>query len=177
MRRVPLTALLAAALAGIAGVGVTSLPSASAANAPTRARVASSDDASAAVADQRTSQPANKYGEVCAACHQATGAGVDGAFPPLDGSEWLNGRADIPIAIVLHGLTGEITVKGKKYNGAMMPWATALTDADIAAILTYARSSWSNRASAVTIAQVRAVRTRFGARTTPWTAAELRAIR
>jgi uncharacterized protein len=175
MRRLPLTALLAATVACIVAAEVMSLQTASAANAPGAARVAPPVRLLASARD--ASQPANKYGEVCAACHQATGAGVEGAFPPLDGSEWLTGRVDIPIAIVLHGLQGEITVKGKKYNSSMMPWAAALSDADIAAILTYARSSWGNRASAVTVAQVRATRRRFASRATQWTAAELRAIR
>ncbi len=121
--------------------------------------------------------PVNKYVEVCAVCHQATGLGLEGAFPPLAGSEWLIGRAEIPIAIVLHGLQGPITVKGKPYNGAMMAWGAAMTDDDIAGTLTYARSQWGNRAAAVTTAQVRAVRARFASRTTPWTAAELKAIK
>lgn len=121
--------------------------------------------------------PVNKYAEVCAVCHQPTGMGLEGAFPPLAGSEWITGRADIPIAIVLHGLQGPITVKGKPYNGAMMAWAAAMTDDDIAGTLTYARSQWGNRATAVTTAQVRAVRARFATRTTPWTAAELKAIK
>lgn len=121
--------------------------------------------------------PVNKYAEVCAVCHQATGLGLDGAFPPLAGSEWLTGRADIPIAIVLHGLQGPITVKGKPYNSAMMAWGAAMTDDDIAGTLTYARSQWGNRAAAVTTAQVRAARARFASRTTPWTAAELKALK
>ena len=139
---------------------------------------------SIAVADRPTlhaiapeSQAINKYVEVCQACHQATGLGLPGAFPPLAGSEWLTGRADIPIAIALKGLQGEITVKGVKYNGAMMAWENVLNDADLAATLTYARSQWGNRATPVTAAQVRAVRTRFAGRTAPWTAAELTALK
>ncbi len=124
-----------------------------------------------------TVPPVNKYAEVCAVCHQATGLGLEGAFPPLAGSEWLTGRADIPIAIVLHGLQGPITVKGKPYNSAMMAWGATMTDDDIAGTLTYARSQWGNRAAAVTTAQVRAARARFASRTTPWTAAELKAIK
>jgi mono/diheme cytochrome c family protein len=177
MRRLPLTACLAAALACGAAAAVSTFESLSAANAPNLVHLAPTATRSTTVASGPVRQPPNKYSEVCAACHQATGTGVEGAFPPLDGSEWLNGRADIPIAIVLHGLHGEITVKGKKYNNSMMPWANVLSDADIAAVLTYARSSWGNRASAVTVAQVRAARARFASRTTQWTAAELRAIR
>lgn len=124
-----------------------------------------------------TPPPTNKYAEVCAVCHQASGLGLEGAFPPLAGSEWLNGRPDVPIAIVLHGLQGPITVKGKPYNGAMMAWAAVLNDDDLAATLTYARSQWGNRAAPVTAAQVRAVRARFASRTTPFTAAELKAFK
>lgn len=124
-----------------------------------------------------TPQAINKYAEVCQACHQVNGQGMPGAFPPLAGSEWLNGRADIPIAIALKGLQGEITVKGTKYNGAMIAWEAVLNDADLAATLTYARSQWGNRGTPVTAAQVKAVRTRFAGRTAPWTAAELKAFK
>jgi mono/diheme cytochrome c family protein len=177
MRRSSLPVLLAAGVLCVATAGVARYQTAWAANAPTAMPAKSDTALTAAGAITRAPQPPNKYAEVCAACHQATGAGVEGAFPPLDGSEWVTGRPDLPIAIVLHGLQGEITVKGKKYNSAMMPWASALTDADIAAVLTYTRSSWSNRAAPVTAAQVRAVRRRYATRTTQWTAAELRAIR
>ena len=109
---------------------------------------------------------------VCATCHQPDGKGMPGAFPPLAGSELLTGPADKPIAIVLHGLTGPVTVAGTEYNGMMMPWGT-LSDEQIAAILTYERSSWGNTASAVTVAEVAAVRKATAARTTPWTITEL----
>jgi mono/diheme cytochrome c family protein len=119
----------------------------------------------------------NKYAEVCAACHQPNGMGLEGAIPPLAGSEIVIGRAAVPIAIVLHGLQGEVTVKGKKYNSAMAPWASVLNDDDLAATLTYVRSQWGNRAAPVTAAQVRAVRAKYATRTAPWTMAELTAVR
>lgn len=120
---------------------------------------------------------ANKYAEVCQVCHQATGLGLEGVFPPLAGSEWLNGRSIVPIAIVLKGLQGEIVVKGKTYAGAMMAWEGTMSDDDVAATLTYARTQWGNRNAPVTVAQVRAARTRFAKRTTPWTSAELKALK
>lgn len=123
------------------------------------------------------SAPVNKYNEVCASCHQADGKGLENAIPPLAGAELLLGRPVVPIAIVLHGLQGEVTVKGKKYDGAMMAWGTVLNDEDLAATLTYARSQWGNRATPITAAQVRAVRTRLAKRDTPFTAAELRTLR
>ena len=121
--------------------------------------------------------PANKYAEICQVCHQATGLGLEPVFPPLAGSEWLNGPAVIPIAIVLKGLQGEVVVKGKTYNSAMAAWESVLNDDDLAATLTYARSQWGNRGTPVTAAQVRAARARFASRKTPWTSAEAKALK
>ena len=120
---------------------------------------------------------AEKYQAVCSACHQPTGLGIEGSFPPLAGSDWLTGKSEVPIAIVLHGLQGEIDVKGTKYNGAMAPWGEAMTDAEIAAVLTHERSSWGNTAPAVTEAEVKTVRAKYASRTAPWTAAELTPLR
>lgn len=84
----------------------------------------------------------------CAACHQATGLGLPGVFPPLDGSEWVQGEPRVLANILLHGVTGEITVKGTKYQGAM-PSFQQLGDAELAGIASFIRSSWSNKADAV----------------------------
>jgi len=119
---------------------------------------------------------ANADYAVCAACHQQNGEGLPGAFPPLAGSEWVTGDPKITIAIVLRGLQGPITVKGQSYNGAMVPWA-ALSDAQIASVVTYVRSSWGNTASAVTATDVAAVRAATASRTVPWTVSELRAAK
>lgn len=93
----------------------------------------------------------------CAACHQATGVGVPGAFPPLAGSRWVTGDPQTPIRVVLRGLAGPIEVQGQTYQGAM-PGLARLSDAEIAAIVTHARASWGNAASAVTADDVAAVR-------------------
>jgi mono/diheme cytochrome c family protein len=110
----------------------------------------------------------------CTACHMATGQGLPGAFPPLAGSEWVTGRAEIPIAIVLHGMQGEVTVKGAKYNSVMTPWGTTFNDQEIANVVTYIRSQWGNKAPAVTAADVAKVRAATKARKQAFTAAELR---
>lgn len=104
----------------------------------------------------------------CAACHQASGLGMPGAYPPLAGSEWLVNNPEVPIRIVLHGLQGPITVKGASFNNAMTPFADQLSDAEVAAILSYERSSWGNSASAVTAEQVKSVRDATKSQTTPW---------
>jgi mono/diheme cytochrome c family protein len=122
---------------------------------------------------QKAKTGAEVYG-TCAACHMANGAGMAGVFPPLAGSEWVTGKPEVPIAIVLHGMQGEVTVKGAKYNSVMTPWAAMFSDQEIANVVTYIRSQWGNKASAVTPAQVAAVRTATKARKTQWTEAELK---
>jgi mono/diheme cytochrome c family protein len=98
------------------------------------------------------------YETHCAVCHQPTGQGVPGAFPPIAGSEYANGPADTQIKIVLKGLSGPIKVKGVAYNGQMMAFADRLTDDQIAAIITYERTSWGNSGGAATAADVKKLR-------------------
>ena len=112
------------------------------------------------------------YGRTCVACHQADGSGVDSAFPSLDGSDWLTGNVEIPIRIVLHGLTGIVKVKGKSDVNSLMPPVMGLSDAEVADVLSYARHSWSNDASAVTAEEVGKVRAAHEGRQQPWTPAD-----
>jgi mono/diheme cytochrome c family protein len=58
---------------------------------------------------------------------------------------------------VLNGMTGEISVNGAKYNGVMPAWKTKLSPAEVAAVITYIRSSWGNKAPPVTEAQLKAL--------------------
>ncbi len=117
---------------------------------------------------------ASVFSSRCAACHQATGQGLPGAFPPLAGSEYVLGDEERVVRIVLRGLSGPVTVKGQVFNGAMPAWADVLNDAEIAAVLTYVRASWGNNAEAVEAEQVAEERSKTASRTTPWTAGELR---
>ncbi len=96
------------------------------------------------------------YAQNCAACHQPDGRGLAGAFPPLAASDFLNADPRRAIGIVLNGRSGPITVNGAAYN-SVMP-ALALTDADVANVLTYVYSQWRNSGAVVTPEQVRAVR-------------------
>ena len=84
----------------------------------------------------------------CVACHQATGKGLPGVFPPLDGSEWVVGDARTVVNILLHGIDGEMEVAGTTYKGAM-PAFQQLSDGELAALATYIRSNWSNKADVV----------------------------
>ncbi|HEY0968351.1 MAG TPA: PVC-type heme-binding CxxCH protein [Opitutaceae bacterium] len=113
------------------------------------------------------------YGNTCVACHGLDAKGVEGAFPPLAGSEWITGDPSAAIRIVLHGLTGPITVAGQSYD-SIMPPVVGLSDGDIASVLTYIRQSYGNDAAPVTDAEVRAVRGATRQRRDLWTAEELK---
>ncbi len=106
------------------------------------------------------------YAAQCAACHQASGTGLPGVFPPLDGSEWVQGEPRVLANILLHGITGEITVKGNKYQGAM-PAFPQLSDAELAGIASFIRSNWSNKAEPLQ-AELFAKERADGSRTTPF---------
>lgn len=95
----------------------------------------------------------------CAACHQATGEG-GGPYPPLAGNPDVN-QVDSAglIQTVLNGRTGPITVHGTQYGGNMPSWRGQLSDAQIAAVLTYVRTAWHNSAPAVSEDQVAGART------------------
>ena len=108
----------------------------------------------------------------CQACHQATGLGLPGQFPPLDESEWVLGDSRTLVRILLHGLEGDVAVRGKNYNNVMPAWAR-LDDAQIAHVLTYIRGSWANRASAVEPDEVAEVRRATASRRAAWSAKEL----
>jgi len=110
----------------------------------------------------------------CSACHGADGKGATGGqFPPLAGSDWVQGDPARAVKIVLHGLHGEVEVDGRKFNLEMPPQGGVLPDDQIAAILTYARTSWGNKADAITADFVKATRDATADRKTPWTAGEI----
>lgn len=104
----------------------------------------------------------------CASCHQATGAGLPGVFPPLAGSEWVNGDPKLVARILLLGVTGKITVAGSTFNGSMPAFGTTLTDNEIAAVASHVRSSFGNHSPALTADVVKAERAAIGNRTAPW---------
>ena len=120
------------------------------------------------------------YTQNCVVCHQGTGQGLASVFPPLDGSEWVTGSEQRPIRILLHGLGGEIEVKGATYNGIMPAFGPSTlnwSDEDIAAVLSYVRQEWSNAADPISPETVASVRAETADRTAAWTAAELDAYR
>ncbi|WP_326540397.1 c-type cytochrome [Pseudorhodoferax sp.] len=110
------------------------------------------------------------YGALCAACHQASGQGLPGVFPPLAGSEWVLGKPDTVAAIVLHGATGPLTVRGTVYNGVMPAFKDQLGDAELAALLSHLRGQWGNQAEPVAAETVAAVRAQWQERAGPFQA-------
>lgn len=80
------------------------------------------------------------YAANCVACHQANGKGMPNAFPTLDGSPVVNGPKAEQINVVMNGR------KSGKYPSQMPPWKGVLSDTDIAAVITYTRNTWSNKA-------------------------------
>lgn len=99
------------------------------------------------------------YETVCGICHGNDGMGKPNQAPPLAGSEWVITAGFHRLAqIPLTGLNGNLQVEGKDWNLNMAPMGAALSDADLAAVLTYIRTSWGNKAGAVSADDVKAIR-------------------
>lgn len=123
------------------------------------------------------------FKQVCITCHQESGLGMPGIYPPLAGSEWVNGSADRVVRIVVYGLKGEVHVAGKSFTAAAMPVfgqvpgsAYNWSDEKIADVLTYVRQDWGNKAAPITAEQVAAVRASVGTRK-EMTEAELQQVK
>jgi len=99
------------------------------------------------------------YADRCAICHESSGEGVPGTFPPLARNPHVTAHdASAAIVAVLNGMLVDITVRGHRYVGGMPGWRNWLSDSDVAAVVTYIRTSWGNHASAVSPAQVARIR-------------------
>jgi len=97
----------------------------------------------------------------CAACHQPTGTGLAGVFPPLANSDFLDGDRKAVMSAALFGLSGPITVNDIEYDG-VMPSLGHLSDEDLAAGLSYVFNAWGNDGAAVTVEEVAALRVELG---------------
>jgi mono/diheme cytochrome c family protein len=128
----------------------------------------------AAVPDDPFLQGKKAYGSYCASCHQAAGVGQPGKYPPLSGSEWVLGSKERLEAIILHGLSGPVQVKGASYGtDQMAPWGTVLDDKHLASVMTYIRGSWDNKADPVTPEEAAAARAKFTSQSAPYGEADL----
>jgi len=118
------------------------------------------------------------YGGNCANCHQGTGMGQPGSYPPLVASEWVMGTKERLAAIMLHGISGPISVKGDTFSTQVMPgWGGNFNDEKLAAIMTYIRGTWGNTGDPVKPEEVAAARAKFASQAdTPFTEAQLMKI-
>ncbi len=147
-------------------------------NAP---RVASRAGAGGGTEQAVELTPADKGKKIfsanCATCHQASGLGVAGQYPPLAGSEYVSGGTRRLGMILLKGLQGPLTVKGAQYGSAVMqPWEKTLTDQKIADVLTYIRQDWGNTSGPVAAEGIAALRKELAGRTESWSEADLQAV-
>ena len=102
------------------------------------------------------------YENTCLACHQPDGSGVPNMNPPLVKTKWVLGDKKALAKIVLKGLQGgEIEIEGDKFHNPMPPLESVLSDQEIADVLTYVRNSFGNKASLVTVAEVKALRAKL----------------
>ncbi len=111
----------------------------------------------------------------CALCHNPDGLGKPAQAPPLAGSEWvLAAGVNRLIRIPQLGLSGPIEVKGQVWNLPMAAMGVAYSDDDLAAVLSYIRNAWGNKASIVAGEQVKKVRAELGGRNQPYSPDELK---
>lgn len=98
------------------------------------------------------------YQTNCSSCHGADGKGSPGAFPPLAQNAFVTGAPGSVIHVVKNGLSGPVKIGTQTYNGQMPAWSGTLNADQIAAVITHIRTSWGNKAPAVTAAQVAAAK-------------------
>lgn len=97
------------------------------------------------------------YVKHCLACHQADGGGVPNMNPPLSNTSYVSGDKTRLIKVVLNGFSENVDIDGESYSN-VMPAHDFLKDREIAAVLTYIRKNFTNKASAISATQVKAVR-------------------
>jgi mono/diheme cytochrome c family protein len=113
----------------------------------------------------------------CATCHQMSGLGVAGQYPPLAGSEYVNGGTRRLGMIVLKGLQGPVTVKGQQFGSAVMqPWDKTLNDAKISDVLTFIRQEWGNTGGPVSPESIAALRKELANHPDSFGEADLKAV-
>jgi len=149
---------------GAQGVLLVGAPGGAPAAAPPISRAPAAETAAAPPAAPAgpykfdAARGASLYAANCMACHQATGMGLPGAFPPLkDNPAVLDDDPARQIVTILNGLHG-VAINGISYPSAMPPFGATLNDADIADIANHERTSWGNQAKLVSASQVKAAR-------------------
>lgn len=114
------------------------------------------DESKMSPLDSKISEGKKVYEKTCQACHQADGKGVEGAFPPLAGSDFFASDKMKLVSNVVNGIEGEITVNGKKYNTAMPK--QVVTDEEAANVATYVLNSFGNSGGEVSAEEVKSIK-------------------
>ncbi len=138
-----------AVLATLASLALLSLP-AQAAGEPLEHKA---EIAQSRVSKLDLEKGAELYQQNCAACHQANGQGLPGAFPPLAKSDFIAANPDAVLEVTVKGRQGELVVNGAKYNN-VMPAMSYLSDKDLSRIITFVLNTWGNPGGEVTMKQV-----------------------
>lgn len=99
------------------------------------------------------------YKKFCISCHQADGGGVPHLTPPLINTSYVLGDKQALINILLNGLKN-VDIDEETYSNPMPPLGGILKDQQIADVLTFVRNSFGNKASAVTVAEVKEARSK-----------------
>ncbi|OGX92144.1 c-type cytochrome [Hymenobacter coccineus] len=137
-------------------VAALALPGAGPAGAQTKPK-AKPKAAAGAPAPALLAQGKQVYIQYCLSCHQADGGGVQNMNPPLTKTEYVLGDKARLTNILVHGFAEKVEIQGETYRN-VMPAHDFLTDAQMAAVLTYVRNSFGNKASAISVAEVKATR-------------------
>jgi len=107
-------------------------------------------------ADAKFPEGAKIFKEKCAACHQITGMGVPGAFPPLKGSDYLKANLKAALSHVLNGSNEPVTVNGVTYSIPMPPQVDNHKDA--VSVVNYILNAWGNDYGTVTLEEAKAIK-------------------
>lgn len=143
--------------AAILLAGALALPGPGPAGAQTRPKPKARPAAAGAPAPALLAQGKQVYTQYCLSCHQADGGGVQNINPPLIKTTYVLGDKARLTNILVHGFAEKVAINGETYNN-VMPAHDFLTDAQMAAVLTYVRNSFGNKASAISVAEVKTIR-------------------
>jgi mono/diheme cytochrome c family protein len=114
------------------------------------------DESKMSPLDTKISEGKKIYEKTCQACHQADGKGVEGAFPPLAASDFFATDKLLMVSNIVNGISGEITVNGKKYNTPMPKQVVA--DEEAANVATYVLNAFGNTGGEVSVEEVKSVK-------------------
>lgn len=151
---------LAAIISYIRGAWGNGAPPVTTRQVAARARIIAASASSAPASPTQVARVNGEavYLENCSGCHGASGQGAPNIAPPLAKNAYVTGNPTAVIHAVTGGLAGPVLEHGATWNGSMPPWRGTLSDAQLAAVISYIRGAWGNSAKPVTAAQISATK-------------------